>query len=152
MLEAHTTATLATVGEDGPWAATVFFASDPTLNLYFVSDRQTRHGRDIAVHPRVAVAINADCRAWAEIRGLQITGRVEMLDGARRAAGFEHYLAKFHDLRALLEAPMGVDEETIAKRFRMADLYRVRPDWIRLIDNSRGFGYREEIVLSGDIG
>ncbi len=152
MLEAHTTATLATVGEDGPWAATVFFASDPALNLYFVSDHRTRHGRDIAAHPRVAIAINADCRAWAEIRGLQITGRVEMLDGSERAAGFERYLAKFHDLRPLLEAPISADEETIAKRLRAADLYRLRPDWIRLIDNSRGFGYKQELVLSGDIG
>jgi uncharacterized protein YhbP (UPF0306 family) len=152
MLEAHTTATLATVGADGPWAATVFFASDAALNLYFVSDHRTRHGRDIAVRPRVAVAINADCRAWAEIRGLQVTGRVEMLEAAGRAAGLERYLAKFGDLKALLEAPTGADEEAITKRFRTADLYRVRPDWIRLIDNSRGFGYREEIAPFGDIG
>jgi hypothetical protein len=41
MLEAHTTATLATVGEDGPWAATVFFASDSRQGR---SQRQTHVG------------------------------------------------------------------------------------------------------------
>lgn len=147
MLAAHSTATLATVGDDGPWAATVFYASDAALNLYFVSDHRTRHGRDLAAHPRLAVAINPDCATWGEVRGLQLTGRVRVLDGGERAAGLGHYLARFHDVRALFEAPRDRNEQTIAARLKAAHLYRLEPDWIRLIDNSRWFGFKEELRL-----
>lgn len=147
MLEAHNTATLATTSADGPWAATVFFASDADLNLYFVSDRRTRHGRDLAVRPEAAVAIHPDCGTWAEVRGLQITGRVELLDGPERATGLGYYLAKFHDVKALYEMPRSPDEQTIAERLKAASLYRLTPHWIRLVDNSRRFGFKEEITL-----
>ena len=148
MLEAHHTVTLATTGEDGPWAATVFFASDADLNLYFVSDHRTRHGRHLAASPEAAAAINPDCSAWGEVRGLQLTGRVQVLNGLARVAGLRHYLAKFHDVRALFETPRNPDEATIAERLKAAQLYRLEPRWIRLIDNRRGFGYKEECVLA----
>jgi uncharacterized protein YhbP (UPF0306 family) len=147
MLEAHSTATLATVGEDGPWAATVFYASDADLNFYFVSDPHTRHGRDLEARSEVAVAINADCRTWSKIRGLQVAGRAEILDGAQRAAGLALYLTKFDEVKVLFEAPRTTDEGTIAQRLQSASLYRLTPHWIRLIDNTRGFGHREELVL-----
>ena len=54
-------------------------------------------------------------------------------------------LAKFADVRALFEAPQGDDEETIAKRLKAANMYRLTPSWIRLIDNSRWFGYKFEL-------
>jgi uncharacterized protein YhbP (UPF0306 family) len=145
MLEAHSTATLATAGEDGPWAATVFFASDADLNLYFVSDHRTRHGRHLAARPEAVAAIHPDCATWAEVQGLQLTGRVEILEGVNREAGLRCYLAKFHDVSALFERPRGADQETIAERLKAASLYRLKPHWIRLIDNRRGFGYKEEL-------
>ena len=148
LFEAHNTVTLATVGEDGPWAATVFFASDADLNLYFVSDHRTRHGRHLAASSEAAGAINPDCSAWGDVRGLQLTGRVETLEGLARVAGLRHYLAKFHDVRALFETPSNPDEETIAERLKAAHLYRLKPHWIRLIDNRRGFGYKEEGFLT----
>lgn len=148
LLEAHSTATLATNGPDGPWAAAVFFASDSALRLYFLSDQRTRHGRDLIASPEVAVAINADCRDWTEIRGLQIAGRVAVLDGAAREDALTRYLGKFPAVAQMLEAPRNADETTIAKRLGSASLYCLTPSWIRLIDNSRGFGFKEELSLS----
>lgn len=147
MLEAHHTATLATTGEDGPWAATVFFASDADLNLYFVSDHRTRHGRHLAARPEAAVAINPDCSTWGEVNGLQLIGCVQILEGMDRVAGLRRYLARFHDVGTLFETPRNADEEIIARRLKAAHLYRLKPRWIRLIDNRRGFGYKEEIEL-----
>lgn len=147
MLESCSTATLATAGAEGPWAATVFYASDAELNLYFVSDHRTRHGRDLAARPELAVAINPDVDTWAAVRGLQLAGRATVLGGADRVAGLARYLARFHDVRALFDAPRDRNEETIAARLKAANLYRFEPDWIRLIDNGRWFGYREELRL-----
>jgi uncharacterized protein YhbP (UPF0306 family) len=151
MLDAHNTVSLATARDDRPWVATVFYASDPDLNLYFVSDGCTRHGRDLEASGRVAAAINPDCGTWNDVRGLQLEGRVRILTGSTRLAGLRHYLAKFHDVKALFEQPRDRNEETIAERLRAANLYCLRPSWIRLIDNSRWFGFKAELEL-GDGG
>jgi uncharacterized protein YhbP (UPF0306 family) len=147
MLAANSTLTLATTGGDGPWAATVFFASDSDLNLYFVSDYRTRHARDLAESHSAAATINPDCSAWSDVKGLQITGQVKPLTGMARAKGLALYLAKFTDVQALFDRPKSKDEETIAQRLKAANLYRLQPEWIRLIDNSRWFGFKQEFKL-----
>ncbi len=145
MLKQHNTLTLATSGDEGPWAATVFYASDAKLNLYFVSDHRTRHGRDLESSQSVSAAINPDCGTWGEVRGLQMTGSVSVLSGGARAAGLGHYLKKFHDVSALFKAPRDKNEEKIAARLQAANLYCLAPNWIRLIDNSRWFGFKAEL-------
>ena len=107
MLEAHNTITLATSHEGRPWAATVFFASDRKLNLYFVSDYRTRHARHIEECATAVATVNADCATWAEVKGLQIEGRAAEVRGLDRANGLRFFLAKFQDVRALFEAPKG---------------------------------------------
>ena len=57
------------------------------------------------------------------------------------------YLAKFADVKALFEAPKSNDEQTIAERLKAANMYRLEPCWIRLIDNSKWFGYKLEVEL-----
>jgi len=148
MLAEYNTLSLATHGSDGPWVASVFYASDKDLNLYFVSDHRTRHGRDMATQAGVAAAINPDCSAWDDVRGLQLRGRVEVLSGAARLGGIGHYLAKFSDVKRLFEKPRDKNEETIGQRLKAANLYRLTPEWIRLIDNSRWFGFKEELELT----
>jgi uncharacterized protein YhbP (UPF0306 family) len=147
MLEGHNTLTLATCRDGQPWAASLFFASDPKLNVFFVSDYRTHHARDIDVHAEAAATVNADCGLWTEVQGLQMTGNVTVLKGVQRLNALRHYLAKFADVRALFEAPKNQDEETIAERLRAANMYRLQPKWIRLIDNSRWFGYKVEVEI-----
>lgn len=147
MLAAYNTVSLATAQADRPWVAAVFYASDADLNLYFVSDYRTRHGRDMQANAQVAGAINPDCGTWDDVRGLQMEGRVEVLTGAARLKGLGCYLAKFHAVKALFDQPRNRNEETIAERLKAANLYRLEPDWIRLIDNSRWFGFKEELRL-----
>ncbi len=139
------TLTLATASAAAePWAATVFFAADKNFNLYFVSDHRTRHGRDMADNPAVAATVNPDCDNWHEVRGLQIAGRVAVVEGAERAKALLLYFRKFPQIDALFQSPEGEHEETIARRLKAANFYCVRPETIRLIDNAKGFGYRVE--------
>lgn len=146
-LAEHNTLTLATTGDDGPWAAAVFFASDAALNVYFVSDRRTRHGRNIATSGRAAAATHPDCADWADIRGVQMEGRVAILEGDERAAALHRYLDKFPRIRALCERSTSDDDRAIAARLRGATLYRLSPERIRMIDNGRGFGCKDELRL-----
>lgn len=147
VLGSHTTMTLATNGADGPWAAALFYAHDSDLNLYFISAPGTRHAADIERDPKVAVAVNAQHKDWSDIRGLQISGVAEIVPPDQRPGAVEIYLAKFPDLRPLFSAPRDEQESRIARAFAASPFYRVRPNTIRLIDNGKAFGHREEYVL-----
>ena len=143
---AISTLTLATCNEDSPWAATVFFAADSKFNLYFVSDHRTQHGRDMAANNKVAATINPDCDNWHDVAGLQIRGQVSIVEGVERAKALALYFKKFPQIDALFASPEGEHEETIAKRLKAANFYKIAPAMIRVIDNEQGFGYRKEFA------
>lgn len=147
LLESHNTISLATCHDGKPWAASLFFASDKHLNIYFVSDYRTQHARHIKESDIAVAAINADCALWTDVRGLQVEGRVTVTSGLERMNALRHYLAKFRDVKALFEAPKDENEQTIAERLKAANMYCLAPTWIRLIDNSRWFGYKAEFDL-----
>lgn len=140
-LRAHNVMTLATAGTRGPWAAAVFYASEG-FELYFLSSPETRHGCDIGAEALVSAAIHEDYRGWPEIKGLQVEGRATRLEGAGRAAAFECYAKKFPFVRA---QPGSVPE--IVQALQRVAWYRLTPGRLYFIDNARGFGRREEIVL-----
>ena len=142
MLAEHNTISLATCRDGEPWAASLFYANDRQLSLYFVSDYRTRHARDIEACGDVVATVNADCGSWSEVKG-----RVSVVQGLDRVNALRVYLAKFADVKALFEAPKSNDEQTIAERLKAANMYRLEPCWIRLIDNSKWFGYKLEVEL-----
>lgn len=147
LLATHNTITLATSGHGRSWAATVFYASDPGLNLYFVSDPKTRHGRDLARDPHVVGTVNPDSATWRDVVGLQIEGEARVVTGTDRADALEAYLVKFDDVRRLFDAPKDDNERMIAARLRTTTFWRLTPAWIRLIDSTRGFGWKREFPL-----
>lgn len=147
LLEAHGTVTLATLGPEGPWAATVFFASDQALNLYFVTDLRTRHGRDMAEGGTVAAAVNRDIHTWDEVLGLQMRGRASVLADDARARALALYLRKFPDVARLFGEPRDAHEEVIADRLRRTAFWCLCPEWVRVVDNRRGFGWKAEYQL-----
>jgi uncharacterized protein YhbP (UPF0306 family) len=147
LLAAHNTLTLATSGEGGAWAASVFYASDERCNLYFVSDLKTRHGRDMSREARVVAAINRDVASWDEVIGLQIEGRAEVLAGIERVTALAAYLGKFIQVRRIFESPREASEKLIATRLQSTAFWRLTPEWIRLIDSTRGFGWKREFRL-----
>lgn len=140
-LRAHHIMTLATATANGPWAAAVFYASDG-FELYFLSSPATRHGSAIGSEATVAAAIHEDYRRWPEIQGIQLEGRARRLEGAACNAAFTCYAEKF----PFVQSDAGAAPEIVRALQRVA-WYRLVPSRLYLIDNSRGFGYREEIAL-----
>lgn len=148
-LRQHNTLTLATIGPAGePQVAAVFYVADDELNLLFLSSPESRHSRNLIREPKVAATIQADGQDWQEITGLQIEGTAAEIGGARENARVARLFAeRFDFLRAL----RGDEDEgvPVALRGPMANsrFYILRPAWIRLIDNSLGFGHKEELTL-----
>ncbi|MCC5793867.1 MAG: pyridoxamine 5'-phosphate oxidase family protein [Chromatiales bacterium] len=151
MLASYSTMALGTTSPGASWVATVFYASDERLRLFFVSDPRTRHGRDLEAEPRASAAINADVSTWDDVRGLQLTGTVTVLAGPEREEALAAYLDKFPDVRRLFESPRDESERVIGARLRGANFYALVPDWIRLIDNRNGFGWKREIRFPPDV-
>lgn len=130
------TMTLATTGTDGdPHAADVYFAADEELNLYFFSDPVSQHGVDIARNVSAAVTIHPECQGWEGIYGLQLRGEVRRVKPDMEwDLAWKRYVAKFpfvSELKAVVE---------------QNQLFVFHPHWIRLVDNRRGFGYKEEWI------
>ena len=136
------TLALATVGEDlAPHVASVYFVTDDRFNLYFFSDPLSQHGLDLVHTPQAAVAIYPEAYGWQEIRGLQMRGEARPV-AARVVweAAWERYAAKFPFVMEL--------QQVVAQN----QLYEFIPDWMRLVDNARGFGYKAEWVRRKDSG
>ena len=147
LLVGHSTITLATAADSRSWAAAVFYASDADLNLYFVSDLKTRHGRELHHDAHVTGAINHDVATWGEVIGLQIEGHAVVLEGEERLKALAAYLDKFPDVRRLFDRPRDDNEKLIAGRLQRAPFWRLTPGWIRLIDSTKGFGWKWETTL-----
>jgi uncharacterized protein YhbP (UPF0306 family) len=131
------TMTLATTGLGGEsHAAAVYFAADPDLRLYFFSDPQSQHGRDLSAEPRAAVSFYPPTQDWQDIRGVQMRGEVRLLEaGPEWQAGWLEYVTKFPFVREL--------KAVVAQN----SMYVFTPSWVRLVDNTRGFGFKQEWTL-----
>ena len=131
------TMTLATTGVNGiSHAAPVYFVADEDLQLYFFSDPESQHAQDIAHQAAAAVAFYPECFSWEDIRGVQMRGEVHLVEpGAAWDRAWLLYQSKFPFVSAL--------KEIVAQNA----MYVFIPDWIRLVDNQRGFGYKQEWTL-----
>lgn len=139
-LRAHRVATLATMAESGPWAAAVFYASD-NHTLYFISSPNSRHCRNLEQDPRAAATIQGDYDNWRTIKGVQMEGMVSRLLGADEKRARQLYAEKFPLIGKLESAPA-----PIVAALRRVRWYHLRPTRLFFIDNSVGFGHREEIT------
>ena len=140
-LRSHHVMTLATCDARGPWGAAVFYANDG-FDLYFLSSPSSRHARSFGATGRAAATVQDDTSEWRKIRGIQLEGAVRELEDAEGEAARRIYGKKF----PVADAP---DEPAIREALQRVAWYRLRPDRVFYLDNSLGFGHREEIRLRG---
>jgi uncharacterized protein YhbP (UPF0306 family) len=144
-LQAHNTMTLATCADNVPWAATVFYASEG-LSLYFFSAPDSRHGENLAANAKVAVTVQEDYRDWRQIKGVQLEGKVALVDSVlEKAKALAVYARKYPDVIKLFTDP---SSGAFHRAFLKVKFYRVSPERVFFIDNAQGFGKRQELALS----
>lgn len=145
LLAALTTLTIATVNEAGePCAAAVYYVHDESLSIYFLSAKTTVHGANMLARPRVAGTVHAEHQDWKTLRGIQLTGTAAPVALREFPAAALLYGRKYPFANLLKSAD---DPGALAKALSSTTLWKLVPDWIRLIDNGRGFGFKEEIRL-----
>ncbi len=135
-LQSHQVMTLATSGQDGVWAAAVFYASQQ-FDCYFLSAGHTRHATHLAQTGRAAATIQEDYVQWREIKGIQMEGPVHQLQAEERQTAIELYLAKY---------PYIKDEAQLTAALQKVNWYRLHPERLYFVDNSEGFGHRDRVL------
>lgn len=143
-IESHNTLTLATAQDGIPWATSLFYANDD-FTLYFLSEPGTRHAQYLGANARVAATIYEDYHNWREIKGIQLEGTCEgIIDPVASARALLVYGKKFPSVGDFLHAP-----QELGQALSKAKWYRIQPTWVRLIDNTRGFGWKQTIEMEG---
>lgn len=144
-LRHHTVLTLATIGQAGPHAVSLMYAHDG-FDIFWLSDPKTRHCEHLVSNPSVAVTIAGQYEDFREIRGLQMQGDGRRLKGAdEETAGFDLLVARYPFLKQFAAGEL-------ARNLDAAAVYRFRPARLTLIDNARGFGFKQTLDLADRSG
>lgn len=119
-LRRHHVLTLATVAEGVPYCSNAFYCYDKERNLLvFSSDLATRHAQEMERNPRIAASVVLETKIVGRVQGLQLCGTAARADETAKRA----YLKRF-PYAALAELT----------------LWAIRPDYMKLTDNTLGFG------------
>ena len=145
MLKEHHTVTISTRDEASVWSATVFYVSDSNLNLFFLSAHKSKHIQHINMIPEVSATVYKDQKDWEKIKGIQMSGIVKELNGQDREDAISQYLVKYKYLNRVINEPLNQDEEKIGSQFASIPFFKLKPNFIRIIDNQVAFGHREQI-------
>ena len=118
-LLAQRPAVLATVSPEGkPQAATILFAADEDLNLYFETSQCYRKATNLSINPLAALVVSN------ENQSLQVEGTVSFLEGKEAAKARQLLLKKNPGLKKWLDKK----EELLLK---------LTPNWLRLRDSEK---------------
>ena len=105
-LLAHHVIGLALITDDGPWAASCFYAVDVSAaRLLLLTSLSTRHGQAMQADQRVAGTISGQPENWRDIRGIQLSGRAHHLQGDAASQAMDLYCQR-HPLARLGSHPI----------------------------------------------
>ena len=160
-LKEHYTMIIATAKDKAPWATAVFYANNG-FTLYFLSNPESRHSKDVAGNPVVAVTVNEDYHDWRKIKGIQMEGKAELVTTENEMIqAVATYVAKYSFTAAYLKLTsspfpkIAGSLDKILSRLPFvpglpmtftAKLYKITPTKVRFIDNEKSFGYHEEFI------
>jgi uncharacterized protein YhbP (UPF0306 family) len=136
LLREENTLALATVDEQGEVSvAPLFYLVDERLHLFWLSSPTSLHSRNLKKAPQAAATVYRHTESWNDIRGVQMRGLVTVItDRTRRRLLIKSYSERFK--LGLLFLPA----------ISRCSLYEFRPGFFRFIDNSKGFGYKFELI------
>jgi len=112
------------------------------LSLYWTSDPDSRHSLAIERGPQVAATVAPDYTDFRFIRGVQIAGQARRLGEADAAHARDLLRGRF----PFLKEPEAMPDALRAALDGTA-YYRLDPDAVTWIDNTRGFGTRHTLRL-----
>ncbi len=123
-IQEHHVLTLATCKENHPYTASCFYVFlEDQVSFIFTSDTDTRHGEEMLLNPNVAANIALETTMVGKIQGVQVCGKVNILQDAELQAARKAYHNKFP-----------------VSRLANLTLWALKPQSIKMTHNRLGFG------------
>lgn len=123
---------LATLDDGGVWVADVIYIHDDNLNIFWMSDSETRHSQALLKNLKVAGTITVS-RQGENNLGMQFEAVAEKIDGPRFDLATKHYLKRKKP------APKETDDVLEGDSW-----YVLKPTKIELI-NEKLFGFEKKV-------
>lgn len=113
-----------------PWACNVYYVTDDSFNLYFLSEPTTTHCQNITKNKEVACAI-ADSRQKVTDQkiGVQIRGTANTVNSLNR---IKWMLALWNKMNPGFEAIINL--QNMQKKVIKAKIYQVKPEVIKFFN------------------
>ncbi|MCX6714166.1 MAG: hypothetical protein NTV48_03645 [Candidatus Vogelbacteria bacterium] len=129
---------LAVTDVNGLWVADVIFVYDDNLNIYWMSDSETRHSKAILGNNKVAGSITYSTKSKEPNFGIQFEGVAEQLEGIQFNLLVKHLAKRNYPKPELSQAMKILD----------GDLwYKLTPTKIGLVDEESFGCDRQELNL-----
>ncbi|MDO8269464.1 MAG: pyridoxamine 5'-phosphate oxidase family protein [Candidatus Levybacteria bacterium] len=116
---------LGTSQSNQPWVTTVYFVSDINLNLYWLSDPEKRHSKEIEKNSKVAGTFVLPQLYGEKVRGLRFEGEARRLTGDENINGVMIYKSRFWIVEDRAKTHTGEVVDTC---------YQIRPKAYYLLD------------------
>jgi uncharacterized protein YhbP (UPF0306 family) len=146
LADEQSTMTLATASQDVAWAAPVYYVFYKST-FYFLSDPKSRHIQEALQSGQSSSAVHAAASTWQEIRGLQMTGTIEPVEGGLEALqALKEYLKKYPFTKEFFGKNTTLDLKIFVERFGVR-LYKFTPRQVYYSDNQIRFAFRETVKL-----
>ncbi len=120
---------LGTLGENGVQVADVIFIFDDALNIYWMSDPDSRHSNAILNNNRVAATVTFSTKSKELNLGIQLSGIASKIEGERYDLALKHAKKRGNEVPKVEEAFLRGDS-----------WYMLAPTQIDLIDEEN-FGF-----------
>lgn len=123
---------LATYDNGGIWVSDVIYVCDDELNIYWMSDSNTRHSQAILKNPQVAGTITVSGKGEANL-GIQFGGASSKIEESRPDLAVKHRVKRGKSLPGSEQDILEGDESW----------YMVKPETIELI-YEKLFGFKKQ--------
>ena len=140
LLDEHRILTIATNRPDGWPQATIVSYCNDGLVIYFFTDRDAQKVQNMALDPRISVAIAKDHHRPLDIKGLSLAGRAIVVeDKAEIDHAYALLLARFPEYRVLPKP----------NRHEVA-MVRITPEIVSVVDYEKGYGHSDLLRVTDD--
>ena len=135
ILEGNNLMFLSTVNSSGnPESCSVYYVFDKELNIYFWTDLNSRHSKNIIKNKHVAISIAETSQKWGSLLlGLQIEGKCKKVSKFDILKPALLYLRRYPKVKKLISHP----SEFLSKFD--SSIFKIKPKWIKILDE-KAFG------------
>lgn len=123
---------------------TAYFSYDESFNLYFLSDPQTNHCKNIECNPSVAITVFDSNQPWGEapLLGLQLFGTARLLPITEQQDGAANYGSRFSAYNNYISSLTPRELDAFPSRF-----YQVHPQSFKILDEV-SFGEENYVTVN----